>query len=188
LRLFLAINLEPAVRRAVYAAAAPLRAAAPQLPWIDTDRLHVTLKFIGEQPEAMIPGWASAIDDVTKEHVPVQSFLHDFGVFPNFRRARVVFMCMDGDPRLELLHHDVETACLLAGCPMEGRAFRPHVTLARARQRLPDEVARALRHEVGRQGGQPLPATIRSVDLMRSELRPGGSSYHLLHASLLREC
>jgi RNA 2',3'-cyclic 3'-phosphodiesterase len=186
-RLFLAINVEPAARRAVYAAAAPLRAAAPQLPWIDADRLHVTLKFIGEQPEATIPGWASAIDDVTKRHVRVQSSLRGFGAFPNFRRARVVFMCMDGDARLELLYHDVETAYHLAGCPLEGRAFRPHVTLARARQRLPDDVVRALRREAGRPGGQRVPVTVRSVDLMRSELRPGGSSYHLLHASLLRE-
>jgi 2'-5' RNA ligase len=127
------------------------------------------------------------MDDVTKRHVWIESSLHDFGAFPNFRRARVVFISMNGDPRLELLHHDIETACHVAGCPLEGRAFRPHVTLARVQRRVSDEESLALRREAWRHGVPPFPTTVHSVDLMRSELRPGGSTYHLLHASLLRE-
>ena len=39
------------------------------------------------------------------------------------------------EPRLELLHHDVEVACGQLGVETEGRPFRPHLTLARVKSR-----------------------------------------------------
>ena len=53
MRLFLAINFAPEVRRAVADAAAPLRAMAPELSWIREPQLHLTVKFLGEQPDDM---------------------------------------------------------------------------------------------------------------------------------------
>src|SRR5690242_10770634 len=50
-RLFLAINLDPAVRRAVIEAVAPLRTIAPDLAWVREPNLHLTVKFLGEQPD-----------------------------------------------------------------------------------------------------------------------------------------
>ena len=70
--------------------------------------------------------------------------LGGIGAFPNFRRARVVWMGVAQDPRLELLHHDIEVACEAFGFEVEGRPFRPHLTLARVKQPLPEERVRAL--------------------------------------------
>ena len=187
MRLFLAINLDPATRHSVYAAAAPLRAAAPDLGWIDADRLHVTLKFLGEQTEDMGGRVVAAMDGVSRRHRWVQSDLHEFGAFPNLRRARVVFMGMGHDPRHEMLHHDVEIACRDLGFPAEGRPFRPHVTLARVRRPLSRDAVRALRKAMENEAGEPVPVTVRSIDLMHSMLRPAGPSYNLVHASPLRE-
>ena len=54
MRLFLAINLEPDLRRAIVDVTAPLRTAAPSLGWLGEARLHLTLKFLGEQPEDIV--------------------------------------------------------------------------------------------------------------------------------------
>ena len=58
--------------------------------------------------------------------------LAGFGAFPNFQRARVVWTGVQHESRLELLHHDVEVASGEEGFELPGRAFRPHVTVARA--------------------------------------------------------
>jgi len=186
-RLFLAINFEPVVRAAVHAAAAPLRDAAPGLSWVAADRVHLTLKFLGEQPEATAEAVGAAMDRVAHGHAAFGSSLGEFGAFPNFRRARVVWIGMDDDPRLEMLHHDVEVAADALGLPMEGRPFRPHVTLARVPQRPGVDVLRELAR-AARRGSRPrFPATVRSIDLMRSTLRPDGAEHALLHSSLLRK-
>ena len=65
--------------------------------------------------------------------------LQGIGAFPNFRRARVVWIGVEQEPRLELLHHDLELACEQEGFEVEGRPFRPHITLARVRVPLPIE-------------------------------------------------
>jgi RNA 2',3'-cyclic 3'-phosphodiesterase len=185
-RLFLAINFDAETRRDVYEAAAPLRAAAPGLAWVDESRLHLTLKFLDDQPEAIVPGVASAMDAAAAGHAAMPTELGEFGAFPNFRRARVVWIGMRADPRLELLHHDVEVAAEALGFPLDGRPFRPHVTLARVKH-ADVESLRALSREAKRAGGRRFATTVRSVDLMRSTLGPGGPVYERLHASLLRE-
>ena len=66
------------------------------------------------------------------------------GAFPNLRAPRVVWLGVAADAKLELLHHDIESVCGGLGYEVDGRAFRPHITLGRARDGLPPEMARAL--------------------------------------------
>lgn len=186
MRLFLAINFDAATRRAVYEAACPLRAAVPRLAWVDEARLHLTLKFLDDQPAEAVPRLAAAMDAVAARHPAVPSTLAEFGAFPNFQRARVVWIGMAADPRLELLHHDVEVACHALGHPVEARAFRPHLTLARVKR--PDVAEmRALAREARRGAEAQFPVTVRSIDLMRSTLGADGPVYERLHSSYLRE-
>jgi 2'-5' RNA ligase len=185
-RLFLAINLDAAARAAVVDAAAPLRAAAPALLWVSDARLHLTLKFLGEQPAEVVPQLSAACDAMAARLVAFDATLGEFGAFPNFRRPRVVWIGMDPDPRLEILHHDMELAAESLGFPLEGRPFRPHVTLARVKHALDAESLRALQRAARRAGRVRIPASVGSIDLMSSTLRPDGAAYDLLHSSPLR--
>lgn len=187
MRLFLAIDLEESTRAAVHAAAAPLREAAPQLAWVAERRLHLTLKFLGERPEHEVPRIAAAMDAAAGAHGAIPTAVGDFGAFPNFRRARIVWIGMDNEPRLELVHHDVEMGCEALGYPLDARPFRPHVTLARVKHQLGVEQLRALSRAARAGAGASFPTVIRSIDLMCSTLRPEGAAYELLHASPLRE-
>lgn len=184
MRLFLAINIEPSVRHAIVEATAPLRAAAPSLRWVDEHRLHLTLKFLGEQDAALVPALGESLTRVAERHKRFGMRLGEIGAFPNFRRARVVWMGVERDPRLELLHHDVEVACEAQGFEVEGRAFRPHVTLARLKDRGGDEEMRALWRASKRVDYED-ESDVRSIDIMRSVTGSGGSRYERLHAAML---
>jgi RNA 2',3'-cyclic 3'-phosphodiesterase len=184
-RLFLAINLSPDVQREVADATAALRECGPELGWVRETKLHLTLKFLGEQPEERVADIRTALAAVTARHRELVMTIGGVGAFPNFRRARVVWMGVEQDPRLELLHHDVEIACEQLGFEVDGRPFRPHLTLARVRhplpaERLPQFVRRA------RRADYTTDVLVRSIDLMQSELSATGSAYTTLFSAALR--
>jgi 2'-5' RNA ligase len=185
-RLFLAINLESGIRRAILDATAPLRTAAPTLNWVDDSRLHLTLKFLGEQPADVVARLNDALDDVSKRHRRFSIGVREIGAFPNFRRARVVWMGVERDPRLELLHHDVEVACEALGFEVEGRAFRPHLTLARVRDRTDEDELRQLSRASKRIDFEQ-ESEVESIDLMQSQRADQSAArYVRLHAAELR--
>lgn len=185
MRLFLAINLTSDVRGAIIHGTAPLREAAPEIRWVDEARLHLTLKFLGEQPDDVVSPLCDAMDAVAKRHRSFAMQIADVGAFPNFRRARVVWIGIHREPRLELLHHDVEVACEGLGFELEGRSFRPHLTLARVREGTAEPTLRALAR-AGKSIAVDESAEVTSVDLMRSNVARGGSRYERLHAAPLR--
>ncbi len=185
MRLFLAINLPPEVRREIQAAIAPLREAAPELAWVAEPRLHLTLKFFGDQPAERVEDIRDAIARVAGRHRELLMTLNGIGAFPNFRRARVVWLGVLQDPRLELLHHDVEVACEQIGFDVEGRAFRPHLTLARVKHALPEDRLRALAR-IAKQTDYRTDFIVRSIDLMDSVLGSSGPAYTTLVSAALR--
>jgi 2'-5' RNA ligase len=186
-RLFVAIELDDALREALGHAIAPLRVAEPELAWVHVEKLHLTMKFLGEVDDAGAARLAAAADAVAERHRPFEMTLGGVGAFPNFRRARVVWMGVESEPRLELLHHDLEVACGDAGFEVEGRPFRPHITLARVRVPLPLERARPLARAARRVAFASAGA-VRALSLMESSLASSGARYRRVHAATLGGC
>lgn len=187
MRLFLAINLDPRIRREIVEATAPLRVAAPSASWVEDHRLHLTLKFLGEQADDRVEPLRATLDDVARRHKPFSMRVGDVGAFPNFRRARVVWMGVEREPRLELLHHDIEVACEALGFELEGRAFRPHLTLARLRAERVDEDEMRRLSRAGKQVTYSEESVVHSIDLMHSvPAGTGPNRYERLHAAALQ--
>jgi len=185
MRLFLAVNLPVAVQRAISIATEPLREILPQGSWLPERRLHLTLKFLGERGEREVQALRDAMAAVAGRHRELMLDLGGVGAFPTFRKARVVWFGVEQSPRFELLHHDVELAYGALGFEVEGRPFRPHLTLARVNERLDEQQAKEL-SRAARRVQYRTDVVIRSVDLMCSELGPGGSSYTVLASAPLR--
>ena len=194
MRLFAALNLPPNVREAIWAAAAPLRELRLPVNWVRSDGLHLTLKFLGEVPAEQEPELQAALAQAAggeagaSRGIPL--VLGGFGVFPDQRRPRVVWVGVAPEPSLELLQHRVEQAFAPLGFPTEGRPFRPHLTLGRAAR------------DAGGKGGGSATAfhglaealagleyaetvVVESVDLMMSTLQRGGAVYQVRRSARL---
>jgi 2'-5' RNA ligase len=141
--------------------------------------------FLGEGHDRRHDELTAATAAVAGQHRELLMTLTGIGAFPNFRRARVVWMGIDHEARLELLHHDIELACESLGFDVEGRPFRPHLTLARVKHPLPEPRLRAL-SRVGKQTDFRTDFIVRSVDLMSSELSQSGPTYRTLVSAALR--
>jgi 2'-5' RNA ligase len=181
MRLFLAINIPQSVRDAIYSDAAVLRTATTGVRWVASTALHITLKFLGEQDEGIVPAVKSALESVAMRHAAVSVDTTGIGAFPNFRRARVVWVGMTGERALQALARDVDQALSALGIPRETRAFQPHLTLGRVKGELNPAEAAALEQAAGSIHGARSFA-VHTVDLMRSELGPGGSRYTVMAA------
>lgn len=138
-RLFVAIEIDARVQ----AAAAHLlddlqrRAAhlAPRsrISWVAADRLHLTLRFIGEADVER----TRTIEEALGTALPMGQFhikISGTGVFPRSGPPRVIWIgVFDETRRLEALHHDIEQRLSRAGVPPDHRPFSPHLTLGRVR-------------------------------------------------------
>ncbi|HKW12430.1 MAG TPA: RNA 2',3'-cyclic phosphodiesterase [Gemmatimonadaceae bacterium] len=186
MRLFLAINFAPEVRHAIAEAIAPLRVVAPDLTWVREPQLHLTVKFLGEQADELAPRITESMNAVGSRNRVVDAQIGGVGAFPNLRRPRVVWIGVSPEPKLELLHHDVETACEALGVPIDGKPFRPHLTLARVKPRAAksDTLHNLARAAKGVTLAEDV--VISSIDLMESELTTVGSRYRLLSSSPLK--
>ncbi|MFN8581588.1 MAG: RNA 2',3'-cyclic phosphodiesterase [Gemmatimonadaceae bacterium] len=185
MRLFVALNLTDELRAAVAADIGPVRERARSLRWVRVDQIHVTLKFLGELQSPAAQEVGRVLDTVASATPDADLVVRGRGAFPNFRRPRVVWIGVQS-PTLVHLAARLGLALVPLGIAAETRAFRPHLTVGRVSAELaPDELA-GLREwsdtepaaELGRQ-------RIATIDLMRSELGPGGSRYSVLHRAAL---
>jgi RNA 2',3'-cyclic 3'-phosphodiesterase len=189
-RLFIALNLPAPVREAVWAATAPVREREFPLRWIRPEGLHLTLKFLGEVPEdrgAAVDqalGSAAGGGGAGSSARGISLSIGEFGAFPDPRRPRVVWVGVAPDPALELLQHRVEQAFGAIGFLVQGRPFRPHITLARVTR---GGGGRGGGGGKGMDGLGPELATlhftesvlVESVEVMRSTLERGGAVYQV---------
>lgn len=130
MRLFVALDIEDGIRGRIAYFMENVRAAAPDARWVNPESLHVTLKFIGERPDAMVKQIEVALGVV--EAGPIELRFRETGFFPTARAARVFWVGIEADRQLAQLAKNVELVLAGIGIPEEKRAFSPHLTLARA--------------------------------------------------------
>ncbi len=180
MRLFLAVVPPGSIRREV-ALAVEEFARRGVGHFVIEDNLHLSLKFLGETPDTLVPRIQEATE-ACLHRAPFELQWGGVGVFPNPSRARVVYLSV-GSERDELLvlARDL-TESLRRELPgkkelQDGRPFRGHLTLARFKQPPPDSYLEELRNEL-----TPLSwrSTLSSVVLVRSVLRPQGAHYTAL--------
>src|SRR5438552_1240494 len=87
MRLFVALEIPSAVRENLANLLQSLRAVSPQTKWVRPENLHVTLKFIGEAPQATLAGICGALAEVRSEQ-PVTLEFRRLGSFPNDKHPR----------------------------------------------------------------------------------------------------
>jgi 2'-5' RNA ligase len=185
MRLFLAVELEPRLRRALHEATAPLRAIVPGAGWVAEDRLHLTLKFLDDRPETFVAPMKAKMEEIAARHWPVPIRLGGVGAFPNLRRPRIIWIGIAPAPKLELLQHDVEVGCAALGVEVEGKPFRPHLTIGRLRGTEDREAVRELAR-AARLVRFRADALVSSIDLVHSTLTSDGPRYVSLAEAPLR--
>lgn len=187
MRLFIAINFTVKDRRRMYSATRQLRDADLPVRWVDTDGLHMTLKFLGEVRPERAGEVKAAVARVAAKTKPFTMVVQGAGAFPTMRRPKVIWLGADASPELRCLKHDLEWELAPQGFEREVRAFHPHITLGRARKEARAGDFRGFEELVEAMDFQR-EITVRRVDLMESHLSAKGARHEkVLSARLGRD-
>jgi 2'-5' RNA ligase len=176
-RVFCAVELPLEVRARAADHIARLRDAVQgvRASWEQEEKLHITLKFLGEVAPNRLQGLSDAASHAALSTQPFILALEGAGAFPTRGLPRILWLGInDSSGQLATLQSRLEEKCELFGFAREERPFRPHLTIARIRAPQAARKLAQLHQEVG---FEAIDFPVKELVLMRSELGPGGSSY-----------
>ena len=186
MRLFIALDIDDAIRERIARFEQGVSGFAPDTRWQKPESLHVTLKFIGAQPEPAVEKIEQALRTIPASVLDIQ--FRGYGFFPTAKSPRVFWIGIEAGPQLAALAAAIDEKTASLGIPKEDRAFSPHLTLARAagrsgspRRSKTDTPNRTFLRLQERLAALPAPEfgtmTARKFFLYQSQLSPKGSKY-----------
>lgn len=168
-RLFVAIKPPPAIIMALVAVQHGIAGAR----WQSAAQAHITLRFIGDVDHHQAEDAAQALGSVTAAPFAVR--LAGTGHFGKADRLNAIWAGVEPKDAITALFHKIDHALVRAGLPPEGRAYVPHLTLARFAASTRATVA----HDwlAATSGWQGDAFTIDHFALFESRMGKGGSDY-----------
>lgn len=195
MRLFVALDIDDAIRDRLARFLDGVRGFSPDARWARPESLHVTLKFLGERPDEEVEKIKRALEVITADSFEMNFRGHGF--FPGARAPRVFWIGIEAGPKLSSLAATVDEGLTSLDIPKEEHAFTPHLTLARGgrasgspRRQKGDLPNRSFQQLQEKLAALPAPEfgtmTVREFFLYQSQLSPGGSKYTKLAGFSLR--
>jgi RNA 2',3'-cyclic 3'-phosphodiesterase len=130
MRIFVGIDLDPAVRSRISRFVEDVVGFAPDARWTHPESLHLTLKFIGEQKPERVEAIAERLRQITSSAFEI--CCSGYGFFPSAKAPRVFWTGIQGGLQLPALAESIDAGMAGLGIPREERPYSPHLTLARA--------------------------------------------------------
>jgi len=186
MRIFIALDIDNAIRERIQRFLEGVREFAPDARWVRPESLHVTLKFIGEKPMNAVQEIKRALAGVTSQLFEIT--FRGYGFFPTSNSARVFWIGIESGPQIGALAKGIDNAMAGLGIPKEDHELSPHLTLARGGGqsgapgwRTGDRSNRNFKLLQEKLAALPAPEfgrmTAREFFLYESKLMRGGSQY-----------
>ncbi len=173
MRLFVAVNFDKDTTDHLHSCAELLRENSISANISRRENLHLTLAFIGEVPSAR--NVINALQTVNAS--PFTLVIQGYG---EFSKGSICFAKTQKCPELMALAEKVRDALITKGIKIDTKPFKPHITLARQLEPLPEfnknEIAKALGTTA---------VKINEISLMRSDRINGRLTYTELYKKTL---
>lgn len=102
-----------------------------KINWVDPNLFHITIHFIGKVPDELIQSIDTALQNIVPSFSTLKIKIARLGVFPNVRRAKVLWADLEYDEQLNELQQAVVQSMKQHNLQVEEREFTPHLTLGR---------------------------------------------------------
>ena len=140
-----------------------------------TENLHMTLQFLGEIPPERLKALEEILTATAGDYRPFSITLDAYGWFPGKGHERLWYLTGNG-PEAAEVSDELGEALTENGFAVEGRAFIPHITLARRcklkNRRIPEE-------------SEPVSIQVQRLWLMESRRIRGSTVYvPIFHAGM----
>ena len=183
IRCFIAVNLPDEVRKSLSGVISELRKSRADVKWVSAENIHLTLKFLGGTEESVVPGIRQCLSKKLSLYRPFYIKIAGIGCFPSEKRPRVIWIGMEGSAVLSEIQKDIDGEISKFGFAPEDRPFSPHLTIGRVRSTR--NLTDLTRYFDGFKAADFGEFEVRSIHIMKSDLKPAGAEYSSLAEILL---
>jgi len=182
MRLFVALDIDPDIRRRIAKFRDEMRPLAPDVRWVGPETFHITLQFLGERKK--LSEIQSALAQVNASRSEIS--FRGAGFFPSPKAPRVFWVGIEADQLLQELVTSIAKSLAPLGFERDAEPFKPHLTLARAGSGRPHPVpgersAAGLRQVCAKLEAHPSPEfgtmTAHEFCLYESKRSSAGAQY-----------
>lgn len=133
MRYFIALEIPEQSKQEIEAVQQRLQKLIPEARLTKSDKLHLTIAFIGEQPDEIRDKLVEAMKNAV-------SGIPSFGVtpayidgFPQLHQANIFWVGVKGDiDKLFVLRERIKDELVKLGLPVDDRRYVPHIAIAKA--------------------------------------------------------
>jgi len=165
---FVALDLPTAVREELMLIAS----GVPGAHWVDEERLHLTLRYLGPVDGQVLRDLQGALSRIEVEPFALQ--LQGIGFFPPRGAPENLWVGVVRNEALERLRARIDSLATRLGVTPDRRRYTPHVTLARLHDAPASRLARYAAGQALWKSPSFVPA---SFSLYSSHRRPDGTVY-----------
>lgn len=177
IRSFLAFELPPEIREKIGAVSRELQKTRMPVRWVKVENIHLTMIFLGSVNEDAIDEIKEKVHLVVNRFSTIRTRLNGVGVFPHWRKPRVIWVGLNGEiETLSNLRDQLQSELKVLGLREEKRPFRPHLTIGRFKDRADrDEELKSIldrHHDITSNLHH-----LNELILFKSDLKPAGPVY-----------
>jgi 2'-5' RNA ligase len=190
LRTFIAVDFPIEIKEKIIEITAYFQSKLPpaQIKWVEPDHMHLTLKFMGETPHDKLVQIKQSIHQVISIFPSFEIEIKALGMYPNNQRPRVIWLGINAENHLILLHNQLDQALKGEGIKSDRRPFSPHLTIGRVRRNADQESI----IQIGKILSQFKIASLGSIKIdeilyYQSVLTPQGPIYTILQSTSLNQ-
>lgn len=147
-----------------------------KIRWETLDKLHLTLKFLGDTKEELVEQISKKIDEIILKHNALKLYFNQFGIFKRDKQPKILWAGIKENQKLLDLVKEIEDICSGFGFPKEKRNFKSHITILRIRGHENLEQL----YNLTNVKFNPINFSSGVITFIKSELKPSGSVYTAL--------
>ncbi|MDD5571062.1 MAG: RNA 2',3'-cyclic phosphodiesterase [Bacteroidales bacterium] len=153
--------------------------------WVETNNIHITLKFLGNTDEGKIPEIENAFKSISLNHKSFYLEIEKFGAFRSFSKPEILWLGIKNNLQITLLAEEIDNSLNALGFDKENRKFKAHITIGRVKKINDRNLFCALLLEQEQNLLQKI--KINEFHLFESILKPDGPVYNVLRSFELKK-
>jgi 2'-5' RNA ligase len=135
----------------------------------------LTLKFLGDVSDDLVPDIENRLKLIGKSYQLFSIGIRGVGAFPNFKNPNVLWLGVEASSQLGALFRDIDATLSEIGFEKDDGRFSPHLTIGRVKDR--HNIGRVLNELSTYKDAFFGTIEIREILLMESVLKPSGAEY-----------
>ncbi|MFO7657283.1 MAG: RNA 2',3'-cyclic phosphodiesterase [Bacteroidales bacterium] len=133
-RTFIAIDIPPSIAIKECIGSFSKALENERIKWLDSENLHLTLKFLGETKEPILQAINDTLAKIAAAQPAFDIIIKHTGIFKNLATPTVIWLGVERSPALETLHSAIDGQMKKLGFLPESRKYSPHLTIGRVKK------------------------------------------------------